>query len=139
MIDTLVIKLTIQEKVINAVGSALKILCESRKEKDIQDILASRLNAKVRHPFTLSDFPEVEIDVFGKDYAIEVKYNERYYSGISQLMAQRVLCGINALFLLHLHRHPDSAFLNAFSKLAEELGFIGILINKRKEKMSVVP
>ncbi len=54
-------------------------------------------------------------------------------------MVLRVLCGIKTLFLLHLHRRLDPAFVNAFSKLAEELDFTGILINKREEEVKVVP
>ena len=128
----------VPETIINVIKSSLNLLCECKREKDIQNILAAQLNCKPRYTLTSDDFPNVEVDLIGDNFAIEVKYNEKYYSGVSQVLSQKYLYNMKNVILLHIHHYLDSKFVNAFKKLAKDLGFIGILINKREKVIEVV-
>jgi len=126
------------EKITNTINKSLDFLCECERERDIQDILAIQLDCKSRQKFSSSELPDVEIDLMGDNFTIEVKYNEKYYSGISQILSQRILYNFHNNYLLHVHEYLNKPFKNAFTKLAQELDFIGILIDKRNKEIKVV-
>jgi len=130
-------KYKISEKIIKTIENSLNDLCNCNKEKYIQNILSSRLKCESRQVLTSSQFPNIEVDLYGNDYAIEVKYNAKYYSGISQVLIQKVLFNIKNVFLLHVKSFLNESFINAFKKLSEELNFIGILIDKRNKDLMV--
>lgn len=127
-----------KEEIIEIIQSSLTFLCESRNEKELQDILASHLESKSRHTLSSPNYSDVEIDIYGENYAIEVKYNQNFYSGFSQLIAQRVLYDISNLYLLHLHEYLDKKFRTSFNKLAKALNITGLLIDKRNQELMVV-
>ncbi len=68
-----------------------------QRESCFQDYLAMLLNAKAR--VVLND---VEIDVYGNNFAIEIKVNPRIYDGIGQVIAFKRLLGINEVWPIHI-------------------------------------
>lgn len=128
----------ISRKIIDTVRSSLNLLCESEKEKDIQDVLGVQLGCKVRQTLSSPHFPNVEVDLLGDTFALEVKYNRKYYAGVNQVLVLRNLYDIAEVFLLHLHSYLDAKFINAFTALAEQLGFIGILVNEKEQRIEAM-
>lgn len=126
------------EKILETIKLSLDLICNCRGEKDIQNILAAQLKCEVRKTISSENYPNVEIDLLGEDFAIEVKYNEKYYSGVSQILIQKTLYYINNNILLHVNSYIDLKFLNAFKTLAEEIGFKGILLNNREKSLETV-
>ncbi|MGC9153582.1 MAG: hypothetical protein ACP5GY_07615 [Vulcanisaeta sp.] len=70
-------------------------LCQ--RESCFQDYLATLLNAKAR--VVVND---VEVDVYGEHFAIEIKVNPRIYDGIGQALAYKRLLNINEVWLIHI-------------------------------------
>ncbi len=128
----------ILKKIIGIINSSLNLLCECQRERDIQNILGSQLNCKVRQTLSSNIYPNVEIDVLGRDFALEVKFNERYYSGIGQIIIQKFLYEIKNNILLHVNRYIDDKFIKGFTDLATNLDFLGILIDNKERIMRVV-
>jgi len=126
-------------KILEIIENSIEIICESQKEKDIQDIMASQLECNSRQTLSSENFPDVEVDIIGDDFAIEIKYNEKYYSGFSQLLAQRLLYNIKNVYLIHINEYINPKFSKAFFKLAEELKIVSILVNKRRKEILVNP
>lgn len=130
--------LHISQKILETIEASLDLLCACKEEKAVQNILGSQLDCQVRYTIYSDKYPNVEIDLFGENYAIEVKFNKSYYDGISQVLILKYLYKINTVILLHIHKYLDSKFTNAFKELAKKLGFIGILINQRVKSLEVV-
>lgn len=118
---------------------SIEVICESQREKDVQDILASQLDSNSRQTLSSEDFPDVEVDIIGDDYAIEIKHNEKYYAGFCQVLAQRLLYNIKNVYLIHINEYLNPKFTKAFFKLAEELKIVSILVNKRSKEILVKP
>ncbi|MBD3213488.1 MAG: hypothetical protein GF311_12845 [Candidatus Lokiarchaeota archaeon] len=127
-----------KKKIIKIIYSSLEDLCECQREKHIQDILARRLKCKSRITITSERFPDIEIDLLGDDFIMEVKYNEKYYSGFGQILVQKILYNYSNNYLIHIHEYLDSKFIGAFNKLSKESNISGILINKRKKQIEVI-
>ena len=130
--------LYISRKIIKTIDSSLDLLCACKRERTVQNILGNQLDCQVRYTLSSVKYPNVEIDLLGENYAIEVKFNKSYYNGISQVLILKYLYKINTVILLHIHKYLDSKFTNAFKELAKKLGFIGILINQRVKSLDVV-
>ncbi|MFO8017356.1 MAG: hypothetical protein R6U96_01870 [Promethearchaeia archaeon] len=127
--------LTVQ--IISQLRIILDLICESERERDVQDLLAINLDCQKRKTLTSDPYPDVEVDLLTQDFAIEVKYNTNYYSGISQVLAQKHLYDMQNVYLIHVHDYLNDKFINAFGTLSKELNFIGILINKKRKKLLV--
>jgi hypothetical protein len=125
------------QKIINTIEDSLDYLCTCNKEKYIHNVLSARLKCKSRQILSSPQYPNVEVDLIGDNYTIEVKYNAKYYSGISQVLIQKYLYQVKNVYLLHLHKFLNKPFINAFEKLSERLNFIGLLIDKRSQKLMV--
>ena len=128
----------ISQKIVKTIKSSIDLLCACKREREVQNILGSQLDCQVRYTLYSDKYPNVEIDLFGENYAIEVKFNKPYYDGISQVLILKYLYKINNVILLHIHKYLDSKFINAFIELAKKLSFIGILINQREKSVEVV-
>ncbi len=96
------------------------------------------MDCKVRHTLTSPLYPNVEIDVFGDNFAIEVKLEEKYYSGIIQVLILKVLHKIENITLFHVNSYLDKKFISAIKELSQRLGFIGILLHKREKSLEVI-
>ncbi len=127
-----------KKRITKIVKASLQDLCECEKERYIQDILATRLKAKARITLSSKDYPDIEIDILGEDFIIETKYNDNYYAGFDQIMAQRILYDFPQNFLIHIHEFLNPKYIKAFSKLSKNLEVSGILINKRKVQIEVI-
>lgn len=125
-------------KIIDRIRSSLNLLCDAKNEKEIQDLLGVQLDCKVRYTLSSPKYPDVEVDLLGDGFAVEVKYNRKYYSGVNQVLVFKLLYEVEEVFLLHLHSYLDSKFVNAFTELADELGFVGILVDEREEQIEAV-
>mgnify|MGYP001770782672 FL=1 len=81
------------------VTEAIKKLTSDVCQREVcfQDYLAVLLGAKVR--MVIND---IEVDVYGGRFAIEVKVNPRIYDGIGQALAYRRLLGIEEVWLVHI-------------------------------------
>ena len=55
--------MAISNKIIEIIRSSIDILCECKKEKDIQNILSAQLNCQTRHTIVSDKYPNVEIDL----------------------------------------------------------------------------
>jgi hypothetical protein len=121
----------------NIIQTSIDLICESKKEKIIQNILAAQLYCYTRKTLTSEKFPDIEVDLYQPDVAIEVKLNDKYYAGIIQLLAQKILYNIEHTILLHIHDHLDTKFINAFEELSTRLDFLGILIDRRQKEIMV--
>ncbi|MFQ6127085.1 MAG: hypothetical protein ACE5R6_21115 [Candidatus Heimdallarchaeota archaeon] len=128
----------ISQKIVETIESSLDLLCACKEERAVQNILGNQLDCQVRYTLSSDTYPNVEVDLLGENYAIEVKFNKLYYDGISQVLILKYLYKINTVILLHIHKYLDSKFTNAFEELAKKLDFIGILINQRKKSLEVV-
>ncbi|MBD3228329.1 MAG: hypothetical protein GF329_09090 [Candidatus Lokiarchaeota archaeon] len=126
------------EKIIDIINSSVDLFCECKGEKQIQNILSRQLGWEVRRTLESEKYPKVEIDVFNKNYSIEIKYNRKYYSGINQLLIQKWLYNIENIILFHVHNYLNRKFINAFRELAEKIGFKGFLLDRRKRKLIMV-
>jgi hypothetical protein len=126
-------------EILETLKQSIWMICESEKEKDIQDILASQLNCNSRLTLSSPTFPDVEIDLISEDFAVEIKFNEKYYSGFCQILIQRLLYNLNNIYLIHINEYLNPKFINAFFKLAEELKILCILIDKRSKDILVKP
>ena len=82
-------------EVTEAIKKLTSYLCQ--RETCFQDYLAVLLSAKVR--VVIND---IEVDVYGERFAIEVKVNPRIYDGIGQALAYRRLLGIEEVWLVHI-------------------------------------
>lgn len=131
-------KISQKSKIIKIIKSSLKDLCDCEKEKHIQDLLALRLNCEKRRTLSSKHFPDIEIDLIGDDFIIEIKYNDKYYSGFDQILAQRILYDFQDNYLIHINEYLDSKYINGFSELSKQLNISGILINKRKKIVEVI-
>ena len=125
------------DRILQIIDNSIEIICESQKEKDIQDILASQLESNSRQTLSSEVFPDVEVDIIGDDFAIEIKHNEKYYAGFAQVLAQRLLYNIKNVFLIHINEYLNPKFVKAFFKLAEELKIVSILVDKRSKEILV--
>ena len=126
------------ERTIETIKSSIALICECRREKDVQNVLGSQLDCKIRYTLSSDNYPNVEIDLLGDNFAIEIKLNDAYYSGISQVLIQKCLYNVQNVILLHINSYLDSKFSNAIKELATKLGFMGILIHQRRKTMEVV-
>jgi hypothetical protein len=127
-----------KDKIVQLIRSSLDDLCQCEREKHIQDILGSRLNCSTRKTLSSAVYPDTEIDLLGDDYIVEIKYNDKYYSGFDQILAQRILYSFEENYIIHMHEYLDQKFVNGFSELCRQLDISGILINKRKKKLEVI-
>lgn len=124
--------------IVRKIEDSIDLLCECEREKHLQDILAAQLKCEKRQTYSSSNYPDIEVDLMGDKFAIEVKYNDKYYSGFGQILAQKSLFNFYNVFLIHLNEYIDNKFINAFSKLVKLLEIKGILIDKRNKKYIVV-
>lgn len=107
-------------------------LSRCQNETEAQDIICFALrcfNCKKRVRIVgSSDLPESEIDVLCDGFAIEVKFDAKYYDGYAQVVSYRYLYGLENVFLLHIKRNFDDKFLNAIKRLSKKLGVLTIVI-----------
>ena len=123
--------------IVSKLNQIIELLCSAKKEKDVQDLISINLNCKKRKILSSEKYPDIEVDLFSSDFAIEIKYNANYYSGISQLLAYKYLYNLRKVYIIHMHEYLNKKFINAFNLLSKRLNFIGILINKKKKKILV--
>ena len=64
-------------------------------------------------------YPSIEVDLICKDFTIEVKFNGKFYSGISQILMQKTLYGIKFNILLHFNAYIDKKFMNGFTYIVK--------------------
>ena len=83
---------------------------------------------KPRKTFTSTEYPNVEVDISKDNWAIEVKYNAKFYDGVGQLLTQKVLYNVEDLNLIHVHKYLNPKFINGFLALAKKLNINGVLI-----------
>ena len=126
------------EYILKVIYESLENLSNATKERSIQDILAAVLNCECRKTIDVEGIPKLEVDLIWNDYWVEVKYNEKYYAGVGQIIVQQVLHSHHKNVLLHVNPYIESATKNAFRKLAKKVGFIGVLVDSRKKEIFVV-
>ncbi len=126
----------LNQKIRNSISN----ICSATRERTIQDILAAVLNAKTRVILSLKDNPSIEIDLIWRHFFIEVKLNDKYYSGISQICVQKFIYENSNNILIHANKNINKNFINALQKLSNMIKFYCILIDTKKKKIiEIVP
>jgi len=78
-------------KILTIVEDFLNLICESEDEAQVQNIISVQLGIKPRNTFKSPFFPNIEVDISKDNWAIEIKYNAKFYDGVGQLLAKKVL------------------------------------------------
>ena len=106
-------------------GGIIDRLSECQNEAQAQDIICFALrhfNCRKRVRLVKNpDLPDLEIDILCDSFAIEVKFDAKYYDGFAQVISYRCLYGFENMFLLHIKRNFDYKFLNAIKRLSKKL------------------
>lgn len=123
--------------ILNKINDSIDIICECNRERHLQDILSIQLRCNSREKLSHIEFSDMEVDLLGKHFAMEIKYNEKFYAGFIQILAQKLLYNLEDVYLLHLNEFIDSKYISSFLRLAKEFGIPSILINKRTKKLYV--
>ena len=113
-----------------------------RDEKIIQGILKSQLSLKdinldERVILRSEEFPEMEIDLLGDDFAIELKVNPRFYDGVGQVLAIRELYGIETI-LVQIWRELKAPVRRALERIALRANFHVVLLDLRSRSVVVI-
>ena len=125
----------IRDTILTIIQDFLQLICESEGETQVQNIISVQLGIKPRRTFTSKDYPNVEVDISKDNWAIEVKYNAKFYDGVDQLLAQKVLYNVENLNLIHVHKYLNPKFINGFLDLTKKLNINGFLIDLREKKI----
>ncbi len=125
----------IRDTILTIIQDFLQLICESEGETQVQNIISVQLGIKPRRTFTSTDYPNVEVDISKDNWTIEVKYNAKFYDGVDQLLAQKVLYNVENLNLIHVHKYLNPKFINGFLDLTKKLNINGFLIDLREKKI----
>ena len=125
----------IPNTILKILEDSLQLICESEGETQVQNIISVQLGIKPRRTLKSSLYPNVEVDLSKDNWAIEVKYNAKFYDGVGQLLSQNVLYNVDELNLIHVHKYLNPKFINGFLFLTKKLNINGFLIDLKEKKI----
>jgi len=121
--------------ILKILENSLQLIYESEGETQIQNIISVQLGIKPRRTLISTNYPNVEVDISKDNWAIEVKYNAKFYDGIGQLLSHKILYNFEELNLIHVHKYLNPKFINGFLFLTKKLNINGFLIDLREKKI----
>ncbi len=128
--------LKVFEKVLSDLLTDLRSL---RDERIIQNVLRSKLsragiNLEERVILRKEGLPEMEVDLLGRNVAVEVKVNPRFYDGVGQVAAMSELLGLEPI-LIQVWREVDDKVVEAMRRIAIRCNFRAFLVDLKGERV----
>ncbi len=131
-------KLEYIDPIVEKLNSHINHLQTFSNEFQLQNFVSAILNCKNRVKLEKDNFPSLEVDILCEDYALELKFEAKYYDGFCQAMIYRDIYKIKNVILLHVRLNKSIEFINAIRALSKLTKIPVILVFLRDELIMVI-